>query len=75
MKQLKNNVYGVLTLGGFINGYVIDHPDGLVVVDTGLGSGFIRQLVVGLSEINRTLDECSAHFADPLSSRSCGRTG
>ncbi len=50
MKQLTNNVYGVLLWGGFVNGYVIDHPDGLVVVDTGLGSGFVKQLTAGFHE-------------------------
>jgi glyoxylase-like metal-dependent hydrolase (beta-lactamase superfamily II) len=55
MKQLKNNVYGVLTFGGLLNGYVIDHADGLVVVDTGFLPSYVNQLAAGLKEKNWTL--------------------
>jgi len=50
MKQLTNNLYGILTMGGFMNSYLLDTGNGLVVIDTGISPKHIALLEKGLSE-------------------------
>ncbi|MDX2076726.1 MAG: MBL fold metallo-hydrolase [bacterium] len=50
MKQLTKQLYGILTMGGFMNSYLLDTGDGLVVIDTGISPKHIAILEKGLSE-------------------------
>lgn len=50
MKQLTPNLYGILTTFQFMNSYLLDTGDGLVVIDTGTSAKHINLLGKGLSE-------------------------
>lgn len=60
MRQISEHVYGVLTLGGFLNGYVIANGDMLAVVDVGVGGGFVNTIERGLAAHGWTLDNIRA---------------
>lgn len=49
MKQLTKTLYGILTTANFINSYLLDSGDGLVVIDTGTSAKHIGLLEKGLS--------------------------
>ena len=50
MKKLTQNVYGLLSMGGFMNAYVIDNNGVITVVDTMMNPGFVTMLEDGLTK-------------------------
>lgn len=50
MKPLTKHLYGILTLAQFMNSYILDTGNGLVVIDTGTSPKHITLLEKGLSE-------------------------
>ncbi len=50
MKPLTKNLYGILTLAQFMNSYLLDTGNGLVVIDTGISPKHITKIENGLSE-------------------------
>lgn len=62
MKKLTDHVYGLLTMGNFMNTCVIDNNGSLTVVDTMMNAGFVDRLVAGLQQIGKTLDDVQHIF-------------
>ena len=49
MKHIKDNVYGILTMGGYMNSYILDlGNDELAMIDTGMSAGQITKTETGL---------------------------
>ncbi|MGB1286428.1 MAG: MBL fold metallo-hydrolase [Aggregatilineales bacterium] len=55
MKQLTEHVYGILSMGGYLNAFVIEHDGVLTVVDTMMNAGFVKTLESGLNKIGKPM--------------------
>jgi len=61
MRQLTANVFGILTLGGGLNGYLVQGEDGLTLVDTGT-AGFHKSVEKALAQLGRSMSDIRRIF-------------
>jgi glyoxylase-like metal-dependent hydrolase (beta-lactamase superfamily II) len=61
MRQLTPRIYGILTLGGYMNGYLVRHNNGLTLVDAGL-SGFGASVEKALAALGASWDDITHIF-------------
>jgi glyoxylase-like metal-dependent hydrolase (beta-lactamase superfamily II) len=55
MKKLTERVYGVLTMGSGLNGYLIDNGGTFTLVDLGVSAGFVTTVEKDLASIGKSL--------------------
>jgi glyoxylase-like metal-dependent hydrolase (beta-lactamase superfamily II) len=57
MRKVIDDVYVLPLGGGYFNIFLIDSPDGLVVVDTGISERSAHQLVASMTQAGRSIDD------------------